>query len=149
MRLPGPNDSSLDDIRDEQDEHTALRLVWLVFAGWWLSALWVAIAWLAILLSTTLPAGFWMIAHLPLIVSLKLPGEEWHDIVEDTLARIEYSRLKQRPFVLRLLYAVTVGWWFSLGWAIVTWAKSLSSHNHPAPLMMFMRLPAVMTLRRY
>jgi uncharacterized membrane protein YccF (DUF307 family) len=136
-------------MRNEQDEHTALRLVWLAFAGWWLSALWVIMAWLAILLAVTLPAGFWMIARLPFVVSLKPAGDEFRGVVEDTLSRIQHSRLTQRPFVPRLLYCIIVGWWFSLGWAIVAWANCLSAHQQPKHLMMFMRLPAMMTLRRY
>jgi hypothetical protein len=149
VRLPGPSDSSIEDKQDEPDEHAALRLVWLVFAGWWLSALWVAIAWFSILLVVTRPAGFRMIAYLPIIVRLKPADDIQRAIVEDTLAQLAYGRLKQRPFVVRLLYCGTVGWWVSLVWAIVAWAASLSSHRQPEPMMMFMRLPAVMTLRRY
>ena len=136
-------------MRDEQDEHTALRLVWLSFAGWWLSALWVVIAWVAILLGITQPAGFWMIAHLPLIVNLKPPSEECHAIVADTLTQMTKSQRQQRPFFPRLLYCIAVGWWLSLGWALIAWARSLSSHKQREPLLMFMRLPAIMTLRRY
>jgi uncharacterized membrane protein YccF (DUF307 family) len=133
----------------EQDEHAALRMVWLAFAGWWLSALWVAIAWLAILLVVPLPTGFRIIAHLPLAVSLKRPGDERYDVVKNTLARIEHGRLRQRPFIVRLVYFIVVGWWFSIGWIIVAWGASLLPRSQPAALMIFMRLPAVMTLRRY
>lgn len=149
MRLPDPNDSSLHDLREEQDEHAALRMIWLVFAGWWLSALWVAIAWFTILLPFARGTGFWMIARLPLLVSLKPAGDEYRAIVENTLARIEHKRLKQRPCALRCFYCLAFGWWLSIGWATVAWAESLSPHKQTKPLMMFMRLPAVMTLQRY
>ena len=136
-------------MRQEQDEHTALRIAWRIFVGWWLSALWVGAAWLAMLFVETRPAGFRMIAYLPLIVDLQRPDDDWQDIVEDTLARIECTDREQLPLILRLTFCLVVGWWLSLGWAAAAWAVNLSAQPHQAPLMMFMRLPTVMTLRRY
>lgn len=127
----------------------ALRMAWLVLIGWWFSAIWVAIAWLALLLGFTESAGMQMLVELPRLVRLRAPDDRRRDIVDDTLFRLEESLLIQRPLVLRLLYVVAVGWWLSIIWAVVAWLGSLSLQTRPAPLTMFMRLPAVMTLRRY
>ena len=120
-----------------------------MLAGWWLSAIWVVIAWLAILLGVTRRIGFRMIAQLPRVKNLRSPGDERCDFVEEVLERIEHSQRPQLPLIVRLIYFITIGWWLSMIWTIVAWGENLSIQRRPTALVMFMRLPAVMTLRRY
>lgn len=47
-----------------------VRGVWLVFVGWWASAIWMAIAYLFTLSIIGLPVAIWMYNRLPYIVSL-------------------------------------------------------------------------------
>lgn len=149
VRIPGPNDPSLEDMRQHQDEHTALRLAWLIFAGWWLSAIWLILAWFCILLVVSRPLGMRMIANLTLVATLEPPGDTSYDIAMDTLGRIEDNNFRQRRFILRLLYCAVIGWWLSIAWAILAWTRSLSAQQQPETMSMLMKLPAVMTLQRY
>ena len=149
MRLPESEGPAIRYVPDEQGEYIALRATWFVLAGWWLSAIWVVIAWLAILLGVTRRIGFRMIAQLPRVKNLRSPGDERCDFVEEVLERIEHSQRPQLPLIVRLIYFITIGWWLSMIWTIVAWGENLSIQRRPTALVMFMRLPAVMTLRRY
>lgn len=134
---------------DEPEERVALRMLWLIFAGWWLSAIWVGVAWVLLLIAPASPLGLRMLANLQRIVALIASDDESLDLVEDTLLRMENEHLRQRPAVARLLYTLAIGWWLSIVWSVVAWGRSLSVQTQPTTVMMFMRLPALMTLQRY
>lgn len=47
-----------------------LRLLYLIFIGWWLSAIWIVIAYVLCYTVIGMPLGFWMFDKVPMIVSL-------------------------------------------------------------------------------
>jgi len=47
-----------------------LRAVYLLLIGWWLSALWMEVAYVICLTIIGLPLGFWMFDKVPALVSL-------------------------------------------------------------------------------
>ena len=50
---------------------------------------------------------------------------------------------------LRAVWFLLVGWWFGAIWSTVAWLLCVSLIGLPFGVMMYNRLPAVMTLRRY
>jgi uncharacterized membrane protein YccF (DUF307 family) len=48
-----------------------VRAIYFVLIGWWLSALWMVVAYLLCLTVIGLPVGFWMFDRVPSLVSLK------------------------------------------------------------------------------
>lgn len=48
-----------------------VRAVYFVLVGWWLSAVWMAAAYLLCLTIIGIPIGFWMFDRVPALVSLK------------------------------------------------------------------------------
>jgi uncharacterized membrane protein YccF (DUF307 family) len=48
-----------------------LRALWFLFVGLWVSAFWMALAWLACITVLGLPIGFWMFDKTPGILTLK------------------------------------------------------------------------------
>ncbi|HNW33344.1 MAG TPA: YccF domain-containing protein [Candidatus Ozemobacteraceae bacterium] len=47
-----------------------LRLLWLILVGWWLSLIWINIAYLLTVTVIGLPFGFWMFNRLPWVIFL-------------------------------------------------------------------------------
>lgn len=126
-----------------------ITLLWFVFVGWWLSAIWIAVAWFLIALVVTMPIGLMMINVLPKIASLREPSREFRTTIQGTITRVETSSLPQYPFLLRAVYFVLVGWWLSGLWMSVGWVASVTIVGLPVAIWMFNRVPAITTLRRY
>jgi uncharacterized membrane protein YccF (DUF307 family) len=47
-----------------------IRAVYFVFVGWWVSGIWMAVAWVVSLTIIGLPLAIWMYGKLPALVSL-------------------------------------------------------------------------------
>lgn len=142
--------SQVTSVQVQHGGHGCLvTLLWFIFVGWWLSAIWIAVAWVLIALIVTMPIGLMMVNSLPKIASLREPGQEFRMTISGTVTRIEQTNLEQYPFVLRAIYFLLVGWWFSGIWMSVGWFASVTIIGLPLAIWMFNRVPAITTLRRY
>lgn len=137
-------------IEDKPKGHGCLvTLLWFVFIGSWLSGLWITIAWLFVALIITMPVGLAMINKVPLIATLREPTREYRAVTEGLATRIQRSEQVQSPFILRALYFVFVGWWFSGIWLGLAWLASVTLIGLPLAIWMYNRVPALTTLKRY
>ena len=122
-----------------------VTLLWFIFVGWGLSAIWIAVASLLIVSVVTMPIGLVMLNKLPMIVSLR--PETTRFTVQDS--RLRETNLEQYPLLLRVVYGVLIGWWLSLLWMGVAWMVCATIIGIPLGIWMFNRVPAITTLRRY
>ena len=76
--------------------------------GWWLGQLAIFAAWFWNLLVITLPLGLFILNRLPQIITLRPATQD----LEGAVLRDQ----PQRTLILRALYFVLVGWWFSFLW---------------------------------
>jgi uncharacterized membrane protein YccF (DUF307 family) len=57
--------------RTDVPQHNFLiRALWFVFVGWWLSALWLSVAWALSAVIIGLPFSFWMFNRVPAVITL-------------------------------------------------------------------------------
>ena len=126
-----------------------ISLLWFFFVGWWLSLIWIGIAWLFIVLIIPMPIGLAMMNRVPLIASLRQPTREFTMATGGAATRVQETGLPQRPFLIRALYFVLIGWWFSLLWVLGAWAATGTLILLPLGIWMMNRIPAVTTLQRY
>ncbi len=115
-----------------------ITLLWVIFVGWWLGLAWSAVAWFLMVSIIGLPLGLWMLYRLPQMTTLRPP-----------LERASGEGATQRPLLLRVLYFILVGWWFSGVWMSVAWAAAAIIIGLPLAVWMWNRTPFVATLARY
>ncbi|KAF0110851.1 MAG: hypothetical protein FD147_1315 [Chloroflexi bacterium] len=138
VRVPNPGPGCL------------VRGLYFIFVGSWLGLIWVLAAWFFNLTIIGLPLGLAMINRIPQIMTLR--PERVHTTVEvfNGAPVVRQTALKQAPFILRALYFIVIGFWFSLVWMLMAWIFTGLTLGLGLPLAfwMFDRVPAVTTLAR-
>jgi uncharacterized membrane protein YccF (DUF307 family) len=122
-----------------------VRALYFVLVGWWLSGIWAAVAWFLSITIIGLPIGLYMLNRLPQVVTLK-PSRD--NLIVTPSGRLVRMDVRQRPFLLRALYFVLIGWWFSAVWIVIAWALHATIIGMVIGFWMFDRVPAVITLAR-
>lgn len=127
-----------------------VRGLYFIFIGIWLGLLWVLAAWFFNLTIIGLPVGLAMINRLPQVMTLRPVRVQTTVEVRDGVPVYHQSTLKQPPFLLRALYFIVIGFWFSLLWSLLAWliAGVTLGLGLPLAFWMFDRVPCVTTLAR-
>jgi uncharacterized membrane protein YccF (DUF307 family) len=123
--------------------------LWFIFFGWWVGGIAILFAWLFSVTIVGLPLGLFIINNIPMILLLQPPGSQ--QIIKNMPGevKIQESGLPQHNFILRALFFVLVGWWWSLIWTILSYVACLTIIGLPLGMLMFRLLPAMTTLKRY
>ena len=120
-----------------------LRVIWFIVVGWWLTGILSVVAWALNATLIGLPFGLWIINRLPLAATLRPASSHYR--VDNGVLR---SGTEQHAFVLRAIYFVLIGWWFSGLWMVVAYALLLTIIGMPAAFWMYGRIGAITTLYR-
>jgi uncharacterized membrane protein YccF (DUF307 family) len=120
-----------------------LRVIWFILVGWWLTGILSAAAWALNATVIGLPLGLWIINRLPLVATLR-PVESVYRIDEG----VAVPATEQYPFLIRAVYFVLIGWWFSGLWMAAAYVLLLTVVGMPAAFWMYGRIGAVTTLFR-
>lgn len=128
----------------------AIRAIWFIFVGWWLTGIVSAVAWFAMITIIGLPLGIWLINRIPTVITLR-PRTSYRYQYTDQLGRIvtHEAPVDQPPWYVRGLWFVFVGWWASaiamaFGWLLIVLIITL-----PIGLMIYNRVPFIASLYRY
>jgi uncharacterized membrane protein YccF (DUF307 family) len=125
-----------------------LRILYFLLFGWWFTGVWINAAWFLNATIIGLPLGLWMLNRVPQVLTLH-PSR--HVVLAERRGEqleLRTGHLPQRPWPLRLVYFVLIGWWLSWLWANAAWIVSATIIGLPLGIWMFHRLPAVTTLMR-
>jgi uncharacterized membrane protein YccF (DUF307 family) len=126
-----------------------VRAIWFVFVGWWLTGIVNVVAYLIALTIIGLPVAFMIFNRLPSVLTLRPRTVQTTHAVVDGVAYAGETAVPQRAFWKRALYFVLVGWWLGAIWSALAWLLCVLIITLPLGVMMYNRLPAAMTLRRY
>ena len=125
-----------------------LRILYFVLFGWWATGIWINVAWFLNATIIGLPLGVWMLHRVPQVLTLRSIRQVVVAQSRDEGVAIRTEGLPQRPWLVRLVYFVLVGWWLSWLWANAAWIISATIIGLPLGIWMFNRLPALTTLMR-
>ncbi|WP_435348427.1 YccF domain-containing protein [Haloarchaeobius sp. HRN-SO-5] len=117
-----------------------LRTVWFLLVGWWLTFIAINVAWFLNITIIGIPLGIKLINRVPTLLTLK---------ESDRRSDVDGEARGQRSLLVRAVYFVFVGWWFSLLWANVAWAFAVTILGLPIAVIMFNYLPYVTSLYRF
>jgi len=136
-------------VREDPRVPFILRVLWFFFIGWHVTLWWVLAAWFLVITIIGMPLGLWMLNRTPVVLTLRTTRGYTVTETRDgqTVARA-YQSAPQRSWLVRALYFVLVGWWFSLGWSLTAWALCVTIIGLPIGVAMLNRLPNVTTLMR-
>lgn len=132
-------------IREERGVNLLLRAVYFLVFGLWFSAIWATIAWVLCVTIIGLPLGLWMLNRLPQVTTLR---PQRNDLRVNASGEVYRSSVPQRPFLIRAIWFLLVGWWLSAIWMSVAWALCTVIIGLPFGFWMFDRVPTVVTLAR-
>ena len=127
-----------------------VRALYFIFIGLWLGLIWVVLAWFFNLTILGLPIGLAMLNRIPQVMTLRPVRNQTTVEMHDGAPVVRQSPLKQHPFLLRALYFIVIGFWFSLIWMLVAWLLTgiTLGLGFPISFWMFDRVPAVTTIAR-
>jgi uncharacterized membrane protein YccF (DUF307 family) len=139
-----------------------VRALYFWFIGWWLGLFWLNLGFFLCALIFTLPIGLMMLNRLPQVMTLKPAGTKTN-INISTMAvqspmggpavmqqniNITVGGTQQHNFFIRALYYVFIGCWAGYIWANLAYLCCLVIVLLPVGVIMFDKLPAVLTLRK-
>ena len=64
------------------------------------------------------------------------------------IGSIPVAARNQRSFLVRAIYFLLIGWWFSAVWLVLAWLLAVTIIGLPAAQWMFFRVNAILTLQR-
>jgi len=154
-------------VQAKQSPGFITRALYFIFIGSWLGLLWLHIGFLLCAGIVTLPLGLVMLNRLPRIMTLRAPGQMTKINVATSQAQfpgaapwmppgtmqtmhvnVSIGATQQRSFLLRALYYLCIGFWLGYLWAFAAYLCCATLVLIPVGVMMFDRLPAILTLRR-
>jgi uncharacterized membrane protein YccF (DUF307 family) len=139
--------SEMTYVRQDNQLPFLVRVLWFFLLGWHVTLYWILIAWLLNITIIGLPLGLWMLNRVPLVLTLRMPETYAVGHVNGSSAVSWHSQgVRQHNLLVRALYFLLIGWWFSLAWSLVAWLLCVSIIGLPFGVWMFNRLPNVTTL---
>ena len=126
-----------------------VQILWFAFVGWWLGEIWIVAAWIAMLTLVGIPLGIAMLNRIPYIMALRSAPQEITIMTREevTIIREDEGR-PQHPLIIRALWFVAVGWWFSALWMQLAYFACMSVVGLPIGFWMFDRAPWLLSLHR-
>jgi len=140
---PAPEPRREPVLFTEDGPNLLLRVLWFLLVGWWLGGILSGVAWFLNATIIGLPLGLWLVNRLPTFITLRPQEKTWR-VQGDRVT----SAVEQRPFLLRALYFLLIGWWFSGVWMAVAYVALLTIVGFPLAFWMYGRVGAVTTLYR-
>ena len=126
-----------------------IRAIYFVLVGWWISLIWIMIAYILGLTIIGLPFSLMMYNILPQIITLKPKSKENIEEYKSKYGGWKYSTNKiEFTFVIRAVYYILIGWWLGGFLLFLGYILCITIIGLPVGLLILNRIPAILTLKR-
>ena len=126
-----------------------IQVIWFIFLGWWLGAIAIAVAWVLNVSVIGLPIGAVILNNIPKILALQEPERHLKTATKGGETVIVESEAEQPNILLRAVFFVLIGWWWSAVWLALGYLLCATILLLPIGLQTFRLAPTMTTLRRY
>ena len=133
-----------NDVIGSTGPNLLIRILWFLLVGWWLGGIVIALAWFLNVTIIGLPLGLYLLNRLPTAFTLRPQEQSWRLTPAGELRQGK----EQYPFLLRAVYFLLVGWWFSGLWLAAAYIVGVTIIGLPLAFIMFNYAGAVTTLYR-
>lgn len=117
-----------------------VQTLWFLAIGWWAGSLAIGLAYCLFVLVITIPLGIGLLNQVPYVMALRRPTR--------MLIGGQEVKIQQRNFLLRAVWFLLIGFWFTALWLSLAYLLCLTIIGLPAGFWMFDQTPTVLTLRR-
>ncbi|HST03278.1 MAG TPA: YccF domain-containing protein [Chloroflexia bacterium] len=124
-----------------------VRGLYFIFVGWWLTGIWLLVAWILNVTVVGLPFGLTMLNRVPQVMTLSPGSQKMHVQTVGDITMVT-TGAQQLPMWVRVIYFVLIGWWASLVWTFAAYFISLTVVGLPVSFAMFNLVGLVTTLRK-
>jgi len=135
-------------VETKQGPGCLIQILYFFLVGWWLGQIWIGVAWFLMVTIIGIPIAVKMLNHLPQIIALRGYATTVALKEVDGTLVAEKGSTPQHNLLLRALYFVLIGWWFSAIWMEVAYWLCMTIIGLPVGFWMFDRVPAVVSLHR-
>lgn len=125
-----------------------IRIIWFIFVGWWLSAIFMVIGLVGIASIILSPIGFWFINRVPWAQTLRQRSTQFSYLEQNGQMVLTQHAPQQYPWLIRLLY-LPIGFVLGLFWLSIAWSISIPIISLPISIWMVDRAPSIITLERF
>ncbi len=122
-----------------------VQALWFIFIGWWLGQLWILAAWFLMLIVIGIPLSIMMFNKLPLIIALRQPKST---LIVTADGHAIVRQASQVNIVLRIIYFILIGWWFSFLWLEIAYLLCATIIGLPLGFWMFDKTPVIVSLHQ-
>jgi len=126
-----------------------LQILWFAFVGIWLGQVWMIAAWILMITIIGIPLGVAMLNMLPKVMALREPTRQVvvrsgrdGGLIERTVEPVQVN------FLLRVVYFLLIGWWWSALWMEAAYLVCLTVIGLPVGFWMFDRVPTMVSLKQ-
>lgn len=131
-------------IQAEGGTNILLRILWMIFVGWWLSGLFYIVGAVLTLLIVTAPLGMVVIQKIGWAFSL-YKESKYQTGYTETGEAIQIEK-QNTNFLIRFLYFIFIGWWAGGIALVISWIVGITIIGLPLSFYIMNRLGKIMTL---
>jgi len=131
-------------IQEETGPNLILRILWMLFVGWWLSGIFYIVGAILTLLIVTAPLGMIVIQKIGWAFSLYQESKYQTGYTASGQA-IQIEK-QNANFIIRFLYFLFFGWWVGGIALVVSWIAGITIIGLPLTFYINNRLGKIMTL---